>query len=65
MRISINGQPRKTAARTLQELAAEEQAPPRGIAIARNGSVVRRADWPAVELEEDDRIELIRAVQGG
>lgn len=65
MRITINGAERETEARNLDELAREEKAPDRGIAIARNGAVVRHAEWPAVRLEENDRIELIRAVQGG
>lgn len=65
MRISINGQQRETAARTIAELAQQENAPERGVAIARNSAVVRRTDWAEVRLEENDRIEIIRAVQGG
>jgi sulfur carrier protein len=65
MRISLNGQAHETGARTLEELAREENAPPRGVAIALNGAVVRRADWPQTAVKENDRIELIRAVQGG
>ena len=65
MRISLNGQERHTEARTLADLAQEEKAPERGVAIAHNGNVVRRALWAETALQEDDRIELIRAVQGG
>ena len=65
MRITINGEIRETDARTLAELAEQERAPERGVAIARNGDVVRRAQWSEVFLQENDRIEIIRAVQGG
>jgi len=36
-----------------------------GLAIARNGEVVRRAQWAEVELAHGDQIEIVRAVQGG
>jgi len=36
-----------------------------GVAVARNGEVVRRAEWPATALAEGDRIELVSATQGG
>ena len=38
---------------------------PRGIAVARNGTVVRRADWAATVLAYGDRIEVLTATQGG
>ncbi|HSP38935.1 MAG TPA: sulfur carrier protein ThiS [Frankiaceae bacterium] len=37
----------------------------RGIAIALNGAVVRRADWAAQALDDGDAVELLVAVQGG
>ena len=37
----------------------------RGVAIAREGAVVRRADWPATALEAGDRLEVVRATAGG
>jgi sulfur carrier protein len=36
-----------------------------GIAVARNGAVVRRAEWPATPVESGDEIEIITATQGG
>ena len=36
-----------------------------GIAVARNGAVVRRADWLATPVEAGDEIEIITATQGG
>ncbi|MBC7631509.1 MAG: sulfur carrier protein ThiS [Flavobacterium sp.] len=37
----------------------------RGIAVAVNGAVVCRGDWPSTMLREHDRIEVITAHQGG
>lgn len=36
-----------------------------GIAVARNGAVIRRADWPMTPVEADDVVEIITATQGG
>ena len=37
----------------------------RGIAVAVNGAVVRRAAWDATPLAEGDQVEVLTAVQGG
>jgi len=37
----------------------------RGIAVAVNDRVVRRADWRDHQVEAGDRIEVIQATQGG
>ena len=65
MNITLNGKPRETAAQTLEQLAREENAPARGVAIALEGAVVPRAAWPETPIKTGDRIEIIRAVQGG
>ena len=36
-----------------------------GIAVAVNGEVVPKASWRETSLHADDRVEIIRAVQGG
>ena len=36
-----------------------------GVAVARNGEVVPRSAWAAVELHPGDHIEVLHAVQGG
>jgi sulfur carrier protein len=38
---------------------------PRGVAVAVNGAVVRRADWATTCLSEGDRVEVLTATQGG
>ena len=46
----------------MQDNAVNE---PRGYAIALNGAVVRRDAWARTPINEGDRIEIVRAVQGG
>ena len=70
MRLTVNGETRETEARTLAALWAAETAhlePPsrRGFAIALNGEVVRAARWDETDVDEGDRVEIIRAVAGG
>ncbi len=48
---------------TLASLLSDQ--PARGIAVARNGEVVPRARWAATSLCAGDRMEIVRAVQGG
>ncbi|MDP4198359.1 MAG: sulfur carrier protein ThiS [Bacteroidota bacterium] len=37
----------------------------RSVAVAVNDEVVRRSTWPERELRDGDRVEIVRAVQGG
>jgi len=37
----------------------------RGVAVALDGDVVRRADWVTTPLADRQAVEVVRAVQGG
>ena len=37
----------------------------RGTAVALNGEVVPKAQWPSVRLSEGDRVEVLHAIGGG
>ena len=37
----------------------------KGIAFARNGTIVPRSQWGLTLVEENDEIEIVHAVQGG
>ncbi|HEU0156713.1 MAG TPA: sulfur carrier protein ThiS [Stellaceae bacterium] len=37
----------------------------RFLAVAVNGRVVRRAEWPGAALSPGDKIEIVRPLQGG
>lgn len=80
MNIVVNGEDRRTEARTLaalwatevEDLATEhlatehlEPRPRRGFAIALNGEVVRSQAWDETRIGEGDRVEIIRAMAGG
>ena len=98
MKLTVNGEERRTEARTLAALwaaetahlaiPAEAEASPaggdgasaaeapasggavapgsrRGFAIALNGEVVRAGRWDETDVNEGDRVEIIRAVAGG
>lgn len=37
----------------------------KGVAVAVDGEVIRRADWDTIQLSQGARVELVGAVQGG
>jgi sulfur carrier protein len=64
--VLFNDAPRQLATgETVAELLQELVLPERGIAVAVNGEVVRRADWAAHRLSEGDRVDVLTASQGG
>ena len=65
--IIVNGATELLAAATLAALLAEKavDSGQRGIAVALNGAVVPRAAWAATALNPGDRVEIVRARQGG
>jgi sulfur carrier protein len=70
MRLNVNGEARDCAFGDLAALWRAETAEldlpsPKGFAIALNGAVIRRDAWATTALHEGDRVEIIRAMQGG
>lgn len=67
MHLMINGKDAELAATTIAELLAEQGIDPktRFLAVAVNGSVVRRAEWPMASLAAGDHVEIVRPFQGG
>ncbi len=65
--ITINGESEPLAVATLAALLAEKavDTEQKGIAVALNGAVVPRAAWPHTTLKPGDRVEIVRARQGG
>jgi len=65
--IHVNDQPRElgtgeTLFGLVRELGLAER---KGVALAVNGAVAPRAEWPARTLNAGDRILVIQATQGG
>jgi sulfur carrier protein len=64
--VTVNGEPRVlTGAPTVAEVVAAEVGTPRGVAVAVNASLVPRSTWASTAVADGDRIELLRAAQGG
>jgi sulfur carrier protein len=66
-RLRINGVDEEVTATTLVELLTARGIDPKArfLAIALNGSVVRRRDWPSVLLSSGDNVEIVRPFSGG
>ena len=67
IRLKINGVEEEVAATTVAELLAARGIDPgaRFLAVAVNGAVVRRAEWPAKPLVAGDDVEIVRPFPGG
>ena len=65
--IRVNGEARRLEVATVIELLRAEGVDParRGVAVALNGAVVRRDDWPAAALSPGDEIEIVKPFAGG
>ncbi len=64
--VSVNGSPREVSAgTTVTDLVDALERGPRGIAVSVNREVVSRSRWPATQLRDGDRVEILAATQGG
>jgi len=67
MPLRVNGVKEDVAAKTVSELLASRGIDPaaRFLAVAVNGSVVRRSEWSSTALGPDDDVEIVRPFAGG
>ena len=66
MIIFVNGKERDvTPPVTLAEVLDLGGTTPRGVAVAVDGEVVPRAEWPERRVNEGERVEALSAMQGG
>lgn len=66
MNIQINGDAREIVrAKNVAELIEELELPAPAILVEHNGLALRREEWVARLLAEDDKVELVRVVAGG
>jgi sulfur carrier protein len=64
--ITLNGKPHDLRAEiAVPELLASLNVKPEQVAVALNGEVVRRRDWPQTRVRAGDTVEIVRAVGGG
>jgi sulfur carrier protein len=66
-RLRVNGIEAEVAAATVAELLAVRGIDPKArfLAVALNGEVVHRAEWPRQALMPGDSVEIVRPLQGG
>lgn len=66
MRVYVNGEAKEISAPlSLSELINQLDLPATRIAVELNRNVVRRNDWSATMLQDDDRLEIVHFVGGG
>ena len=66
MKIRVNGDLQDVAAGcTMRGLLLLLGVDGEGVAVALNGSVLRRGDWGETALGDGDAVEIVRAVGGG
>ena len=67
MTITLNGTSTETDASTIAQLLESLNIPAerKGTAVAVNDDVVPRSRWNETALNDGDRVEVIRAAQGG
>ena len=66
MNVLVNGEPTELeSGATVAAVLASLELPDRGVAVAVDAEVVPRGEWPARELSEGARVEVLRAIQGG
>jgi len=64
--VTVNGDSRDLpAGTTVAGLVTELGLPDRGIAVAVDGFVVPCGSWATTTLTDEDRVEIVTAVQGG
>lgn len=65
--LTVNGQPRASAAATVAALLTEEgvSLEAKGVAVALNGAVVRRIEWSITGLSSGDTVEIVKPFSGG
>jgi thiamine biosynthesis protein ThiS len=65
MKLVLNGQEREVQATQVEELVAELGLPLAAALVEHNGTALLRCEWPKTNLQNGDRLEIIRMVAGG
>ena len=63
--ITVNGVAEDHVDETIGELVRRLEIQPRGIAVAVDGEIIRRADWGDTRIKNESVIEIVTAVAGG
>jgi sulfur carrier protein len=63
--LTVNGEPYDLETTTVESLIEALGIGSRGIAVTVNAEVIARSLWKVTSLVDGDRIEVLRAAQGG
>jgi sulfur carrier protein len=63
--ISVNGADHDFDEVSIDQLIDAVGIERRGIAVARNGEIVRRSEWSSTLVRSGDQIEIVTAAAGG
>jgi sulfur carrier protein len=63
--IRVNGEEHASIYDSVTTLIEQLAIEPRGIAVAVNGEIIRRAEWSNTTLHEGDQVEIVSAAAGG
>lgn len=63
--IRVNGESYDFEGITLEEVLKKLAMSTRGVAVARNGEIVPRAEWTSTIMYENDHVEIVTAAAGG
>ena len=63
--ISVNGVDKEFISESVEEMMRRLDIEPRGVAVAIDGDVVRRSEWPHTRIQDGCAIEIVTAVAGG
>jgi len=65
MKLILNGRDREVSATQVEALVAELGLPLAAALVEHNGTALLRSEWAKTNLQEGDRLEIIRMVAGG
>ncbi len=65
MKLVLNGKDREVNATQVETLVAELGLPLAAALVEHNGTALLRSEWAGTNLQEGDRLEIIRMVAGG
>jgi len=63
--ITVNGVAQEHLDEMVDDLVRRLGIEPRGIAVAIDGEIIRRADWGSTPVNNQSAIEIVTAVAGG
>ncbi|NLX19937.1 MAG: sulfur carrier protein ThiS [Desulfobulbus sp.] len=65
MQIIINGTQETVSVSSIAELVTQKGLVPETLVIEWNRQILKQEQWPSIQLQEQDRLELLQFVGGG